>query len=92
MRLVNLCRHKTAGWDGFIFVDDNGAVQITNGVYTWSPTPQRMEALEMVSAVDTQRILAYMADRPELEPVAALLQRELPDSRQDVEYLSMIVL
>lgn len=27
-----------------------------------------------------------------LEPVAALLQRELPDSRQDVEYLSMIVL
>lgn len=92
MRLVNLCRHKTAGWDGFIFVDDNGAVQITNGVYTWSPTPQRMEALEMVAAVDTQRILAYMADRPELETVAALLQRELPDSRQDVEYLSMIVL
>ena len=88
MRLVNLCRHKPAGSDGFMFVDDHGTVQSTNGVYTWSPTPQRMEALEMVAAVDTQRILAYMASRLELEPVADLLHGELPDFRQDVEYLA----
>ena len=88
MRLVNLCRHKTADWDGFVFVDDDGSVQITNGVCTWPTTPQRMEALEMVTEVDTQCILAYMAGRSELEPVAALLQGELPDFRQDVEYLA----
>lgn len=88
MRLVNLCRHKTAGWDGFIFVDDNGTVQITNGVLAWSPTPRRMETLEMVAEVDTQRILAYMDDRTEWKSIAALLQGELPDFRQDVEYLS----
>jgi len=88
MRLVNLCRHKTAGWDGFIFVDDNGAVQITNGVCVWTPTPHRLESLEMVAEVDTQCILSYMAGHPEREPFAALLQGEFPDFRQDVEYLS----
>ena len=88
MRLVNLCRHKTAGWDGFIFVDDNGTVQITNGVGVWIPTPHRMETLEIVAAIDTSRILEYMAGHPEREPVAALLQGELPDFRQDVEYLA----
>ncbi len=88
MRLVNLCRHKSAGWDGFIFVDAKGEVQVTNGICIWPLIPRRMGSLEIVETVDTQRILGYLAARPGNEPVAALLQGNLPDFRQDVRYLS----
>lgn len=88
MRVVNLCRHKTVGWEGLVFVDDDGRIRITNGVCIWAPTPHRLDSLEMVAEVDVQDILTYMAGRIEWEPIAALLQGELPDFRQDVEYLS----
>jgi len=88
LRLVNLCRHKTAGWDGFIFVNAKGEVQVTNGVCIWPLIPRRMDSLEIVDTVDTQHILDYLASRPGNKPVAALLQVDIPDFRQDLQYLS----
>lgn len=88
LRLVNLCRHKTAGWEGFIFLNAHGEIQITNGICVWPLTSRRMNALEIMEAIDTQRVLARFASHPGNGPVAALLQEELPDFRQDVQYLS----
>lgn len=88
MRLVNLCRHKTAGWEGFIFLNAHGEVQVTNGIYVWPLIPCRLDSLEIVEAIDTQRVLTRFASHPGNEQVAALLQGDLPDFRQDMQYLS----
>jgi len=88
LRLVNFCRHKTAGWEGFIFLNVHGEAQVTNGICIWPLVPRRMDSLEIVETVDTQHILGYLASRPGNEPVAALLQGDLPGFRQDMEYPS----
>jgi len=88
MRLINLCRHKTAGWDGFIFVNAKGEVQVTNGICIWPLIPRRMNSLKIVETIDTRHVLAYFASHPGSGPVAALLQEDLPDFRQDMRYLS----
>ncbi len=88
MRLVNLCRHKTAGWEGFIFLNAYGEMQVTNGIYVWPLIPRRLDSLEIVEAIDTQRVLTRFASHPGNEPVAVLLQEDLPDFCQDMRYLS----
>lgn len=88
MRLINLCRHKTAGWEGFIFVNTKGEVQVTNGICVWPLAPHQITALEIVDTIDTRSILASMTSHPGNETLATVLREELPDFRQDMQYLS----
>lgn len=88
MRLVNLCRHKATGWEGFIFVNAHGEVRVTNGICVWPLTSRRMNAIEIVETIDMLRVLTRFASHPGNGPVATLLQEDLPDFRQDVRYLS----
>lgn len=61
---------------------------VTDGAGIWNLTPQRMNSLEFVEAVDMDKILRYLHYRQGTAPLIALLREELPDFRQDVEYLS----
>ena len=88
MRIINLCRHKNAGWDGVIYLNENGEVMVTDGAGIWSLTPQRMKSLEFVEKVDMEKIIHYLYYRQSASPLIALLREELPDLRQDIEYLS----
>ena len=88
MRIINLCRHKAAGWDGVIFLDKSGEVKVTNGVFIWPLTPHRLESLAFVETVDMDKILHFLSGSQGTEPLIALLREELPDYKEDVEYLS----
>lgn len=88
MRLINLCRHKTANWEGLIFVNAKGEMQVTNGICSWPLVTHRMDSLEIVNTIDVQSILARLDSNPAGESVAELLQEDLPDFRQDMQYLS----
>ena len=88
MRVINLCRHKNAGWDGVIYLNENGEVMVTDGAGIWSLTPQRMKSLEFVEKVDMEKIIHYLYYRQGASPLIALLREQLPDLRQDIEYLS----
>ena len=92
MRVINLCRHKNAGWEGAIYLGENGEVMVTNGVGTWTLTPQRMGSLEMAEKVDMEEIIRYLYYRQGAFPLIALLREDLPDFRQDIEYLSRLLL
>lgn len=88
MHVINLCRHKIAGWEGAIFLDGTGEVMVTDGSCVWSMTPARMKSLEFVETVNMQRLLHHLAFRQNSTPLIALLREGLSGFRQDVEYLA----
>ncbi len=54
MRVINLCRHKNAGWEGVIYLDGSGEVMVTDGAGIWTLMPQRLRSLEFVETVDVR--------------------------------------
>ena len=88
MRILAFCRHKSAGWEGVIFQEDDGRTRITNGVAVWDDSEQRRAALEEVKNVDLQAICEGL-ERYSLHHALLKLLRTAPEAadKQDQEYL-----
>lgn len=67
MRILSYCRHKTAGWEGVIFQEDDGQVWITNGPAIWNDSEKRRASLETVAQVDLAAICKNLERFPGLQ-------------------------
>lgn len=79
MRILSYCRHKTAGWEGVIFQEDDGQVWITNGPAIWNDSEKRRASLETVAQVDLAAICKNL-ERYQLNQKLADMLREMPDA------------
>ena len=89
LRILAFCRHKSAGWEGVIFREDDGRTRITNGVAVWDDSEKRRAALEEVKSVDLQTICEGL-ERYSLHHALLELLRTDPEAvdKQDQEYLA----
>lgn len=89
LRILAFCRHKSAGWEGVIFQEDDGRTRITNGIAVWDDSEKRRAALEEVKSVDLQTICEGL-ERYSLHHALLELLRTDPEAvdKQDQEYLA----
>lgn len=51
MKMICFCRHRTAGWEGVVYEDDQGRHFVTNGLGNWELNESRRASLEEVSSI-----------------------------------------
>ena len=83
MKILMFCRHKSAGWEGVIFQEDDGRIRITNGAAIWDDSEKRRASLEEVKTVELQNICDGLEHYNLHDRLPALLR-----ARMDQDYLA----
>ena len=74
MKFLHYCRHKTAGWEGVVYEDDEGKCHVTNGIGIWEMNDRRRSSLETVPVIDMEKLRAYAEKYCPYDKVLSLLQ------------------